>query len=172
MIAVVGSRDMSDYGKACTKEVVDELNVKYGIVSGLAKGIDGCAHSYALLQQRSTIAIIGCGLDVCYPKENEKLYASIKKFGLILSEYPYGTKPFAHHFPWRNRIIACLSKCVIVIEAKQRSGTMITVNEALNLGKDIYCFPYRYFDSYGTGCNWLISQGCNIIYCKKDIREI
>lgn len=172
MLGVVGSRDISEYGKACCRELIDNINTKYGIISGLAKGIDAYAHYLALLHKKSTMAVIGCGIDVVYPKENKELYRSIAKQGLIISEYPNGCKPYAHHFPWRNRIIAALGSSLVVIEAKRRSGTLISVNEALELGKDVYCFPHTYFDENGIGCNTLIMQGCNILVDQKDIREI
>ncbi|NBK97537.1 MAG: DNA-protecting protein DprA [Erysipelotrichia bacterium] len=172
MIAVVGSRNASEYGKACTYELIHYMKERYGVVSGLAKGIDGYAHQLALLEKRSTIAVVGCGIDVAYPKENEALYKQIAKEGLIISEYPNGSKPYAHHFPWRNRIIAALGKALVVIEAKKRSGTLISVNEALELGKDIYCFPHHYFDENGQGCNSLILQGCAILSGREDIQEI
>lgn len=172
LISVVGSRDISEYGKACCHELLDNVKSKYGIVSGLAKGIDAYAHHLALVKKKHTIAVIGCGIDVIYPKENKDLYRQIATRGLIISEYPNGCKPYAHHFPWRNRIIAALGNSLIVVEAKRRSGTMISVNEALELGKDIYCFPHTYFDDNGVGCNTLIMQGCNILVEQKDIREI
>lgn len=172
MLAIVGSREMSSYGKACCDELEKYVDKAYGFVSGLAKGIDGYAHQLALNNNRSTIAVVGCGIDVQYPKENKQLYEAIARYGLILSEYPKGCKPYAHHFPWRNRIIAAIGNALVVIEAKKRSGTLISVNEALELGKEIYCFPHDYFDENGKGCNTLISQGCNILSEPKDIREI
>lgn len=172
MIGVVGSRQYSAYGETCTVALLAHLNKNYGIVSGLAKGIDAIAHVNSLKQNRKTIAVIGCGIDYVYPKENKELYKQIEKEGLIISEYPYSTKPFAHRFPWRNRLIAALSSSLIVIEAKKRSGTLITVNEALELGKDIYCFPHPFCSINGEGCNALIQQGSAMIKDIKDIQDI
>ncbi len=139
-------------------------------MSGLARGIDGQAHRSALDQH--TIAVIGCGLDVVYPKEHASLYAVMRKKQLIISEYPNGTKPYAYHFPWRNRIIAALSEAVIVVEARRRSGSLLTVNEALELDIPVYCVPHAYLDEAGTGCNLLISQGANILVDEDDLRLI
>lgn len=172
MIAVVGARMTSSYGKQCVRVLENNLAQKYGIISGLAKGIDAQAHACSLRHCRKTIAVIGCGIDICYPKENEELYQKIKKEGLIVSEYPYGCKPLAHHFPWRNRIIAALSQALVVVEAKKRSGTMITVNEALDIGIPIYSFPHRFDDENGVGCNQLIAQGAMILTDIEDIKEI
>lgn len=172
LVGVIGSRECSEYGKYCVYDLIMNLNVEYGIISGLAKGIDSYSHLYSLNSNRKTIAVIGCGIDYIYPKENKELYERIEKEGLILSEYPYDTKPYAFHFPWRNRIIASLCESLVVVEAKKRSGTLITVNEALELGKDIYCFPHPFNCEIGEGCNILIEQGSAIIKDFNDIREI
>lgn len=172
MIGVVGSREMSNYGCYCVDCLMSHLNQMYGIVSGMARGIDGYAHQKAINNKRATIGIIGCGLNIVYPKENASLYDNMKKHHLILSEYPNDTKPLAHHFPWRNRIIAALSESLIVVEAKAKSGTMISVNEALELSKPIYCFPHRFNDEIGIGCNILIEQGSGMINKIEDIEEI
>ena len=172
MIAVIGSRNESVYGHCCTKMLIKHINEEYGIVSGVAKGIDGLAHYYAIKENRRTIGVIGCGLDIVYPKENESLYEEIGKHHLLLSEYPYGCKPLAFHFPWRNRIIASLCEKVVVIEAKVKSGTMITVNEALELGISVYAFPHNINNINGEGCNMLIEQGCSMINCIRDMNDI
>ena len=153
-------------------EAFENLNEEYGIVSGVAKGIDGLAHYYAIKENRRTIGVIGCGLDIVYPKENESLYEEIGKHHLLLSEYPCGCKPLAFHFPWRNRIIASLCEKVVVIEAKVKSGTMITVNEALELGISVYAFPHNINNINGEGCNMLIEQGCSMINCIRDMNDI
>lgn len=172
MIGVVGSRNNSCYGEQCTSLLIANLNEKYGIVSGFAKGIDALAHFYALKQNRKTIAVLGCGIDVIYPKENTFLYNKIKKNGLFLSEYPQGSKPYAYHFPWRNRLIAAISDKLIVVEAKVKSGTMITVMEALELGKEVYAFPHNIDQENGKGCNKMIEQGCGMLNEIADIKEI
>lgn len=169
-VGIVGARVSSAYGREMCELITNELKQRYTIVSGLAKGIDACAHLHAL--DKSTIAIIGCGIDICYPKENETLYQRIKSQQLLLSEYPKGSKPLAYHFPWRNRIIAALSNHLIVIEAKKKSGTMLTVNEALALDIPIYCVPHNFLKKEGEGCNLLIAQGANILVDIEDIRNI
>ena len=138
-IGIVGSRNCSLQALENTKQVVSILKKKYTIVSGLAKGVDGMAHTCSLDQK--TIGIVGCGIDQIYPKENQRLYEEMAKHHLILSEYPPQTPPLRHHFPWRNRLIAALSKNLIVIEANFKSGTMSTVNECLELDVPVYCLP-------------------------------
>lgn len=167
---IVGSRLASAQGMEHTKHITNILKEKYVIVSGLAKGIDAIAHKSALTHH--TIGVIGCGLDVIYPKENAILYQHMRKHQLLLSEYPYRTKPYASHFPWRNRLIAALSENIIVIEAKQRSGTMLTVNEAIALDRNVYCVPHDYGKEEGKGCNLLISQGAEILVDDEDIYMI
>lgn len=167
---VVGSRNASEYGRHVCQHVVDILKVKYTIVSGVAKGIDGVAHRSALTHH--TIGVIGCGLNVIYPAEHNVLYETIKAHHLLISEYPLNSRPYAYHFPWRNRIIAALSHSIVVIEATKRSGSMLTVNEALTMDIPVYCIPHHFFDPNGIGCNLLISQGANIIIDDEDIYMI
>lgn len=169
-VSIVGSREGDDYGVMMCKKIVNDLKERYVIISGLAKGMDGCAHHSALSHR--TIGVVGCGIDQEYPKENASLYRAMRKNHLIISEYPNGVKPLAYHFPWRNRIIAALGTSLIVIQAKIKSGTMLTVNEALKLDIPIYCVPHRYHDIYGSGCNLLISQGANILVEDEDIQNI
>lgn len=167
-VGVIGARKCSQEALSNTKVVVDLLKTKYCIVSGLAKGIDGMAHRFAL----DTIGVLGCGIDVIYPKENQDLFLHMKTFGLIISEYPCGVKPLAYHFPWRNRLIAALSSSLVVIEATYKSGTMLTVNECLELGVDIYCIPTAFSNTVYPGCNYLIANGAHILVDKRDIEEI
>ncbi len=171
-VGVVGSRIYSEQAKNNTILLIRHLAKAYTIVSGLAKGVDALAHQQAITMNRHTIGVLGCGLDVVYPKENENLYIEMRKYHLIVSEYPNGTKPLAHHFPWRNRIVSALSSSLIVVEAKVRSGTLISVNEALELGKDVYCFPYSFLDENGLGCNLLIQSGCQVLCTIQDLEEI
>lgn len=159
LIAVVGSRNYSEYGKRCTIDIVKRLDKKYVIVSGLAKGIDSIAHRYA----RRTIAVLGNGLNYYYPNENKDLYEKLQKDQLVISEYPLNVKPKKYHFPFRNRIIAALCKSIIVTEASYKSGTMLTVNEGLTLNRNIYAVPYRYDETINCGTNILIQQGANIL---------
>ena len=161
-ISIVGSRIISDYGMRVTKELTNCLKYKYTIVSGLAKGVDQYSHYYAL-NQGNTIGVLGCGIDYIYPQSNQYLFDIMSKNQLIISEFPGMVKPLKHHFPWRNRIIAGLSDKLIVTQAKLASGTMLTVNEALKINRDIYTIPYQIDDPNGTGCNALIQEGANII---------
>ncbi|MBO5412743.1 MAG: DNA-processing protein DprA [Clostridia bacterium] len=146
-IAIVGSRGCSDYGKTVS-QAFSYLLAKNNIVvvSGLAKGIDGAAHIGTLQAKGKTIAVIGTGIDLVYPKENKDLMEQIvENGGTIISEYPLGTKPDKQNFPRRNRIIAGLSDGVLVIEAREKSGALITVDYALEQGKNIYAVPRKYY---------------------------
>lgn len=163
-VAIVGSRNSTLYGEEATKWIVSNLKDRYGFVSGLAKGIDGIVHQSAIEQGAYTIGIIGSGLGTCYPSCNQWLYDIMREKHLILSEYPWYAPVRREHFPWRNRLIAALGKALFVSQAKLKSGTMLTVNEALALSKDIYCIPYEILDKEGEGCNYLIQQGASILY--------
>ena len=157
-MAVVGSRKAFRYGIEMTKDIVNKIKDDYVIVSGMAKGIDGVAHKCA----SKTIGVLGNGLDVIYPKENYDLYQYMGKNQLLISEYPYGVQPERYHFPFRNRIIAGLAKGVIVTQASTKSGTMLTVNEALALNRDVYAVSYPY-NIADNGCNLLIEQGAILL---------
>jgi DNA processing protein len=169
-IGVIGSRQPSTYGKMMTESISKEL-LEEGmiIVSGMAKGIDTVAHTTALLTGGKTIAVLGSGIDHCYPKENINLYQNLKDDHLILSEYPHHVAPNKEHFPWRNRIIAGLAKSLFVAEAKQKSGTLITVGYALYLGKDVYVLPHHANTDNST--NQLIKDGAILVESGKDIME-
>jgi len=170
-VSIVGSRHPKAYAINMTHLFGGELAQKYVIVSGLAKGIDALAHSVGL-SGCSTIAVLGCGIDHIYPAENKALYLEIEKQGLMLSEYPGEVAPLKHHFPDRNRIVAALGKILIVMQADLKSGSMITVREALDLGKDIYTIPYDLTALEGQGCNLLIQQGAGMILDKEDLLSI
>ncbi|MDR1698164.1 MAG: DNA-processing protein DprA, partial [Erysipelotrichaceae bacterium] len=142
LVAIVGTREPSSYAIKATKEIISHLEDTV-VVSGLASGIDSVAHKAALDHQLMTIAVLGSGIDNCYPRHNLELYERIKNEQLLISEYPRLTPPHDYHFPKRNRIIAALSKAVVVIEARKKSGTLITVNHALVMGKDIYALPHE-----------------------------
>ena len=163
-IAIVGARRCSEYGRYYAKHLA-ELAVKAGciIISGLAAGIDGAAHSGAMAAEGETYAVMGCGADYCYPRQNQSLYRTMTQKGGILSEYMPQTKPLGKLFPQRNRLISGLSDVVVVIEAKERSGSLITADFALEQGKDIYALPGRVGDVLSGGCNRLIRQGAGII---------
>ncbi len=171
-MTIVGSRELSEYGKKVTEEASKILCKKYVITSGLAKGADACAHHTAIINHGKTIGVIGSGLGYVYPKCNTYLYDEMKKNHLILSEYPYHTSIQKHHFVWRNRILAALGEKCIVTSAKKRSGTMLTVNEAITLGKDVYCFPYEYDHLEGEGCNLLINEGAQILYDREQLKQM
>ena len=162
-VSIVGSRIVDSYGQTMTQNVSHYLKDRYTIVSGLAKGVDALAAA-SVLHDGSTIAILGCGIERCYPRCNRYLYDHMAKYHLILSEYPFTTAPLRHHFPMRNRIIAALGDYLIVTSATMRSGTMISVTAALELGKDVYCIPYGLDHENGVGCNYLIQQGAQCIY--------
>lgn len=169
---IVGSRRMTWYGKASAELSASILSEHFTLVSGLAKGVDAIVHRVAIAKGSHTIGVIGCGLNTRYPKENEYLYKRMEEEQLIISEYPSNTGVKRHHFPWRNRILAALGDCVIVTQASYKSGTMCTVNEAVTLGKEVWCFPYPFEDETGAGCNLLISQGANIVYDRKLLEEL
>ncbi len=170
LMGVVGMREMSDYGKRATQYFVSGLvNHDYVIVSGMARGVDTVAHHTAMNKGGKTIAVLGTGIEYCYPKENRLLYDELKKSHLVMSEYPFLTSPQKRLFPFRNRIIAGLSEKVMITEARQKSGTMITAGYALEQGKDIYCVPGR-FDDF-DGCNELIKQGAKLVTNMQDIIE-
>lgn len=169
-IAIVGSRIASDYGISSTKKLVSDLVAKdYLIISGLAKGIDATAHQMVLNLKGSTIGIVGQGIDLPYPKENANLYLDLIKNGLILSEYPDGVVPSRNNFPSRNRLIANLSKAIVITEAKVNSGTLTTVRHGLNYGKEIFCVPYPIGEQ--SACNILIKQGAKLVESVSDIIE-
>lgn len=153
-IAIVGSRNPCEYALNATKALV-LANQDKVIVSGLAKGIDACAHTYA----SKTIGILGCGIDYIYPRCNYDLIKRMEKEGLIISEYPSMSKPLGYHFPFRNRLIACLSSKTYVMQSSLKSGTMTTVNEALELGKEVRVLPYDIFNEQGDNNNHLIYEG-------------
>ncbi len=163
MIAVVGSRHVNEYGMEWTKRICEYLRPDFTIVSGMAKGVDALA-AESVLRDGSTIAILGCGIDTIYPLCNATLYHKLAKHHLLLSEYPGSISPAKYRFPMRNRLIAGLSESVIVTSAAMKSGTMITVNAALDMGKDVYCLPYPLDQATGIGCNYLINSGAYCIY--------
>lgn len=171
-IAFVGARKCTDYGKWACKSLTQEI-ASAGIttVSGLAYGIDAACHKATLEVGGRTIGIIGCGIDKIYPKQNRKLYEDLEEKGLILSEFPLGTEPISYNFPKRNRIISGLSLATVVIEAKEKSGTMITTRCALDQGKDVFAVPGNINSIYSKGTNKLIQEGSKLITNGADILE-
>lgn len=164
-MAIVGCRDASDYGKKAAKYFAYQITKQnIVIVSGLAKGIDSYAHIGAICGNGKTIAVVGNGLDTVYPEENRNLAKNIVETGgLIISEYPLGTKPDKMNFPARNRIISGLSNGVVVVEAKEKSGTLITVDFALEQGRDVFVVPGNINSINSVGTNELIKQGAKIV---------
>lgn len=162
-LGVVGARACTSYGLEATEHILNSLilktNKEIGVVSGLAKGIDTKAHQVALDANGSTIGVIGTGLDRYYPFENRTLQRKMGEEHLIVSEYPIGSKPLKFHFPERNRIIAGLSRGILVIEAKKRSGSLITAYNALDESRDVFAVPGSIFDHTTEGCHRLIQLG-------------
>lgn len=170
-ISIVGCRNCTIYGKNTAMKLAYNLsNNNINIVSGLARGIDAYSHIGCLKGKAKTIAVVGCGLDRVYPEENRWIYNKIiENDGAIISEHVIGTKPLAQNFPRRNRIISALSKALIVVEAKEKSGTLITVDFALEQGKDIYVVPGNIDSRNSVGTNELIKQGARVLTKIDDI---
>lgn len=160
-IAIIGCRECTKSGALNAYKFGYELAERgICIISGFARGIDTYAHKGAIAARGKTIAVLGCGLDIVYPAENLELYKEILLFGgAIISEYPLGSKPEKLHFPNRNRLISGLSDGVLVVEAKKRSGTLITVDYALEQGRDVYAIPGDISNSNSYGTNELIKEG-------------
>ena len=170
-LAMIGSRNCSFYGERAAKDFAYHLaKENICIVSGLAKGIDAFSHTGALNANGKTIAVLGSGLDNIYPIENKKLADSIiEKDGLLITEYRLGTKPEKQNFPARNRIISGLSDAILVVEARKNSGTNITVNFALEQGKDVYVIPGNIYSKTSDGTNFLITEGAIPVISYKDL---
>ena len=171
-IAVVGSRNADGYGQAMALELSSSL-AEHGliIVSGLALGIDACAHRGALESGGQTIAVMGCGINICYPSANKKLSQSITENGLIVSEYPENFQPLPYNFPYRNRIIAALSRAVIVVQANYKSGAMITANIASDLGRQVLAVPGPINSQYSEGPLELIANGAGLVRHSIDVLD-
>ncbi|MBO5348248.1 MAG: DNA-processing protein DprA [Clostridia bacterium] len=170
-VAVVGSRNCTIYGKKNADFFSYELAKRnVNVVSGLAKGIDAVAHSSCIRAKGKTIAVIGNGLDNIYPKENLKLAEKIlENNGLIISEYVIGTKPEKENFPKRNRIISGISDAVIVVEASNKSGALITANYGIDQGKEVWAIPGNIYSYNSIGTNNLIKDGTNVLTSISDI---
>lgn len=171
--AIVGARACSPYGEQVARRISRELaEAGVEIISGLALGIDAAGHQGALDGGGRTFAVLGCGVNICYPKSNFRLYEQIlEQGGGILSEYPPGTAPASGNFPIRNRIISALSEVILVMEARKRSGSLITAEIGLEQGKDIFALPGRVTDSLSQGCNQLIEDGAFILTSADRILE-
>ena len=171
-VAVVGSRNASPYGRYVTERLCRELAQRgLTVVSGLARGIDTCAHRGALAGRGRTIAVMGCGIDVIYPPENRKLYGQIADGGAVVTEYPFGTEPDRPHFPARNRIISGLSLGVLIVEAGEKSGSLITARCALEQGREVFAVPGAIDLPGSRGTNGLLRQGAKLVESVEDILE-
>lgn len=169
-IAIVGSRRPSAYGIRMTARFSSELSERgITIVSGFARGIDGEAHRSALRSKGRTIAVLGCGLNIIYPKEHTELFEKISENGAMISEFQLGTSPLAYNFPKRNRIITGLAMGVLVVEASQRSGSLITASIAAEEGREVYAVPGQLDMVTAQGTNHLIQNGAKLVASANDI---
>lgn len=170
-VAIVGSRKATQYGRQIARGLANKTaSAGIVIVSGLAAGIDTEAHSGALsIENGKTIAVLGCGIDICYPAVNKRLYEKIRKTGLIISEYLPGTPPRPYRFPQRNRIISGISKAVVVVESDLKGGALITAGYALKQGKDVFAVPGNITSKMSRGTNLLIRDGAWPILSSTDI---
>ncbi len=169
-LAVVGARKASFEGMLLAERIAETLSsAGISVVSGLARGIDAAAHKGALHGKGGTVGVLGCGIDKCYPAENWALFQDIGQAGVLLTEYGPGERPWWGHFPERNRIIAGLSAGVLVVEASQKSGSLITARLALDYGREVMAVPGRVFDEAYKGANSLIKQGALLV---EDINDI
>lgn len=170
-ISVIGNREITDYGRIVTREMAGGL-AKAGvtIVSGMARGADGEAHGAALSAGGKTIAVLGCGVDICYPPEHKNLMNDIIENGMVISEFPPGTPPLGRNFPARNRIISGLSVATVVTEAANPSGTLITASGALEQNREVYAIPGNITNAHSEVCNKLIcNDGAKAALCAEDI---
>ncbi len=159
-VGIVGTRGATVYGKSIAERFAgDFARTGITVVSGMARGIDTMAHYGAIKNKGRTIAVLGCGVDRCYPPENKTLMTKIIENGAVVSEFNIGTPPLAHHFPRRNRIVSGLSKAIVAIEAKEKSGVMNTVNWALDQNKDVFAIPGNIYSKASSGTNRLIKDG-------------
>lgn len=171
-VAVVGSRIATTYGKFSTQRLCRELAMNgITIVSGMARGIDSAAHTGALTGKGRTIAVLGCGIDIVYPPENKKLFEKISEKGAVITEFPFSTPPSGPNFPARNRIISGISLGVVVIEASDKSGSLITARLALEQGREVFAVPGSIDSPCSKGTHKLIREGAKLIESIHDILE-
>ena len=171
-IALIGTRGASAYGKEIASKFAAEFALAgVTVVSGMARGIDTEAHRGALHNKGRTIAVLGCGVDVCYPPENKGLMNEIIASGAVISEFDIGTPPLAHNFPRRNRIVSGLAKAVVAIEAKEKSGVMNTVRWALDQNKEVFAVPGNIFAKTSYGTNRLIKDGATPVTSPDEVLE-
>lgn len=171
-ISVIGTRNPTEEAPQKLIQIVAPLIQKnWLVVSGLAYGIDSLAHQLALHHHGKTISVLGSGFNHIYPKQNMNLFRQIIKYGLVITEYPPDVSPKRHHFPERNRIISGLSQATLVIEATEKSGTLITVDQALDQGKEVYAVPGSPLIKQTVGCHRMIQDGAKLVMCADDILE-
>ncbi len=171
-VAIIGARLCSDYGRQMARTFGRGLALAgVQVISGMARGIDGISQKAALEAGGNSYGIVGCGADYIYPPENKPIYDQLCLSGGVISEYPPGTEPKANFFPMRNRIISGLADIVLVIEAREKSGTQITVDTALEQGREVLAVPGRVTDRLSDGCNLLISQGAGVAISVSDVLE-
>lgn len=171
-VALIGARMCSEYGRFVAEKFAETLAQRgVQIISGLAAGIDGIGQAAACRAGGKSFAVLGCGVDICYPAGNRQLYDALLQTGGILSEYPPGTEPKPQLFPPRNRIISGLADLVLVVEAKEKSGTMITVDMALEQGREVYAVPGRVTDALQMGCHRLLRQGAGLAASPQDVLD-
>ncbi|MGN0777547.1 MAG: DNA-processing protein DprA [Aristaeellaceae bacterium] len=172
-VTMVGSRNASPNAIAATEQIARELSEQgVTIVSGLAMGVDTAAHKGCLAGGSPTVGVMGCGLDVDYPAQNRQLKEDILRGGgLLLSEYPLGMPALPHHFPVRNRLLAGLSKAVVLMEARIRSGSMTTVQHALNQGREVFAYPGNIGSAWAEGTHQLLREGANYFTTAGDVLE-
>jgi DNA processing protein len=171
-VAVVGSRSTSDYGRRVARDLCRGLaSLGFTVVSGMARGIDGTAHEAALNGGGRTLAVLGSGVDRIYPPEHDRLYQRISDNGAVISEFPLGTRPLAFNFPARNRLISGLSMGVVVVEATEKSGSLITAALALEQGREVFAVPGEVGASRSRGAHRLIRQGAKLVESVEDIME-
>ncbi len=170
LVAMVGARKCTQYGYECARTIA-RGTAREGavIVSGMAMGIDSAAHEGALEANRPTVAVLGCGVNVVYPSSNRNLMKRIMETGMVISEYPVNTEPTRFTFPERNRIISGISHGLVVVEAGERSGSLITARRALEQGKDLFAVPGNINNSSSSGTNNLIKEGAQLVTCAADI---
>ena len=172
-VAIVGARMCSAYGRATASYFARELAANdVQIISGLALGIDSAAHSGALLAEGATFGVLAGGVDVCYPRANIELYTKMTENGGLISEESCGCPPIGRLFPKRNRIISVLADLVLIVEARKRSGSLITADFAMEQGRDIFAIPGRLEDELSKGCNELIFQGAGLAISPESLLEI
>ncbi|MDD2958907.1 MAG: DNA-processing protein DprA [Lachnospiraceae bacterium] len=171
-VAIIGARQCSHYGKVMAQELSSAMTEAGAqVISGMAYGIDGYAQMASVSRGGDSFGILGCGVDICYPVENYSLYSMLQESGGLISEFPVGSQPQRIHFPMRNRIISGLSDVVVVVEARKKSGSLITADLALDQGKDVYAVPGRNGDVLSYGCNHLIEQGAGLVLSVESLLE-